>query len=117
MVKVFWQIRRRPDMSAEEFHRYWREIHGPLFWNCSAARKYVVRYEQHRVVSAGPTIDTDVDGVTVLWFDSLKDVDALYADPEFINVVAPDGAKFIDLTSIRRVVTDAEVAFVKSEKS
>ena len=35
MVKAFWLLKRRPGMSPDDFHRYWREHHGPLF--CSTA--------------------------------------------------------------------------------
>src|SRR3954453_2409891 len=30
MVKLVFVIRRRADLPAEEFHRYWLEGHGPL---------------------------------------------------------------------------------------
>ena len=31
MLKVFYFFKRRSDISADEFHRYWRDEHGPLF--------------------------------------------------------------------------------------
>ena len=30
MIKVIFCLRRRADMSLEDFQRYWREVHGPL---------------------------------------------------------------------------------------
>jgi EthD domain len=36
-------LRRRPDLSAEEFHDYWREHHGPLavsLWEELGIRRY-----------------------------------------------------------------------------
>ena len=30
MVKLVFAIRRRQELSPEEFHRYWLEEHGPL---------------------------------------------------------------------------------------
>ncbi len=30
MVKLVFCVRRRPDIGAGEFHRYWRDVHGPL---------------------------------------------------------------------------------------
>ncbi len=30
MVKVIYSINRKPDMSVEEFQRYWRETHAPI---------------------------------------------------------------------------------------
>ena len=30
MLVITYLLRRRSDLSAEEFHRYWRDEHGPL---------------------------------------------------------------------------------------
>ena len=30
MVKVSVLVKRKPGMSASEFHRYWKDVHGPL---------------------------------------------------------------------------------------
>jgi len=112
VVKVFYLLRRRPDVSAEEFHRYWRQVHGPLFWETSAARNRVVRYEQHHTAPTTFLAGTDaIDGISVFWFESMEDLQALYADQEFLTSVVPDGARFIDQSSIRRIITDAEDVF------
>ena len=30
MVKLVFCLHRRADIDEAEFHRYWREVHGPL---------------------------------------------------------------------------------------
>ena len=30
MLKLIYCLRRKPDLSVEEFQRYWREVHVPL---------------------------------------------------------------------------------------
>jgi hypothetical protein len=30
MIKLTFCLRRKPDMTLEEFQRYWRETHAPL---------------------------------------------------------------------------------------
>jgi uncharacterized protein (TIGR02118 family) len=30
MLKLIYCLRRKPDLSVEEFQRYWREVHAPL---------------------------------------------------------------------------------------
>ncbi len=30
MIKLICFVRRKPGMSADDFHRYWRDVHGPL---------------------------------------------------------------------------------------
>ena len=30
MIRIVFLLRRKPELSLDEFHRYWREEHGPL---------------------------------------------------------------------------------------
>jgi hypothetical protein len=97
MVKMFYFFKffkRRANMSPDEFHRYLREQHAPLFCNTGIARRYVVRYEQNHTApeNAGIAGD-DFDGVSVMWFRSVDDLHAMRADPKFRDVVLPDGEK------------------------
>ena len=111
MVRMFFFLNRRPDVSPEEFHRYWREHHGPLFCRNPAAQQYVVRYEQ---IHAAPQDHEHgggaFDGVTVMWFNSVEDVTAMRADPAYREVVA-DGHNFIDMTVAKVLLTDDEESF------
>ena len=50
MVKVYFLLKRRADLTPEQFDRYWREQHAPLFCGMEIARRYVVRYEQNHAV-------------------------------------------------------------------
>jgi uncharacterized protein (TIGR02118 family) len=112
MVKMFYFFKRRADMSSDEFHRYWREHHAPLFCKTGIARRYVVRYEQNHTTpeNAGVAGD-DFDGVSVMCFRSVDDVHAMRADPEFRDVVLPDGEKFIDGAATKLLMTFAEEPF------
>jgi uncharacterized protein (TIGR02118 family) len=112
MVKMFYFLKRQAEMSPAEFHRYWREQHGPLFCNTSVARRYVLRYEQNHAapetVGIGPE---DFDGVSVMWFRSVDDVYAMRADPEYRDVVVADGNKFLDLPATQMMMTLPEEPF------
>ena len=104
MVKAIWLLKRRSDMSPADFHAYWREKHGPLFCNTSAAQRYVVRYEQNHATPENAAISDDFDGASVMWFRSIADMEAMYADPDFQNVVMADGANFVDRTATKRLL-------------
>jgi uncharacterized protein (TIGR02118 family) len=52
MVKLIFCLRRRDDISEEEFHRYWRDEHGPLVARHASALG-IRRYVQVHTVS-GP---------------------------------------------------------------
>ena len=100
-------LRRRDDVAPEEFHRYWREEHGPLaigLLQPLALRRYVQTH----------TLDTDLnpqfaaargtgeayDGVAELWWDSLEDLMAGFGSEEGQRAnaaLAEDEARFIDL--------------------
>jgi uncharacterized protein (TIGR02118 family) len=81
VVKLTFCLRRRPDLTPEEFRRYWRDVHAPLV----AARAEVLgirRYVQLHTVDA-PGLHAALrrrnggapepwDGVAELWFDSVE---------------------------------------------
>jgi uncharacterized protein (TIGR02118 family) len=112
MVKMFYFLKRRPDLSPAEFHQYYREQHGPLFCNSAASRRYVLRYEQNHTAPENAGIDgDDFDGISVMWFRSVDDVHALRANPEYRDVVVTDGANFIDLPATKVMMTLSEQTF------
>ena len=107
MIKIVFCLRRRTDLSRDEFQEYWRNTHAPLVQSHAAAlgiRRYV------QVHSVDDAISTAVsgsrhspepfDGVAELWLDSL---DALIASgsSEAGRVAAAalleDERRFIDL--------------------
>ena len=112
MVKFICFLRRRSDMSPADFHRYWRDTHGPLHCNSSAARRYVLRYEQNHAMPENAAIsDDDFDGASVMWFRSIEDFETMFADPEYQKVVVADGENFLDLTATKRLLCFAEESF------
>jgi uncharacterized protein (TIGR02118 family) len=111
MVKAFWLLKRRSDVSSDDFHRHWRERHGPLFCNNAAAQQYVTRYEQNHAVPENHALSGDdyeeYDGISIMWFRSVEDMQAMFADPAFVPVL-DDGGEFIDRTATKQIVTFAE---------
>jgi EthD domain len=119
MIKLTCLLRRKEGLTPAEFHAYWRDHHGPLIANSSAA-KYVVRYEQNGRPLDDYRSDDDrsgYDGVTVQWF---ADMDAYYAHMSDVDSPAmfADLPKFLDtdhlefvLTEEPRVVMDGEVSW------
>lgn len=107
MIDVIMCIRRREDLSPEEFHRYWRENHGPLVKK-HAPTIGVKRYIQHHANETGlEAIVQDArgcpheafDGVAVISFESLDDMAAKGAQPEALaaaDELAADERNFID---------------------
>lgn len=46
MIHVHYFITRKPGMDEAEFHRYWREVHGPIAAMIPQLRRYV---QSHRI--------------------------------------------------------------------
>jgi uncharacterized protein (TIGR02118 family) len=76
MIKVFAMLRRRPDVSREEFHRWWIEEHVPYAKALPGLRKYRVC-----LVTGSTTHDGHEpwDGIAELWFDSRAALEAAWA--------------------------------------
>ncbi len=107
MIKLSFAVRRRADVEPDEFHRYWRDEHGPLvrsFQETLGIRRYV---QLHRVetpfndaLQASRNALEPFDGVAELWWD---DLDALAAGAssaegvEASRALLEDEGRFIDL--------------------
>lgn len=112
MVLLTCLVRRKPGMSPEEFHRYWREHHGPTV-AATTSGSYVVRYEQHhRALKDYPDEDDGgFDGVTLQWFASRADYQAHVSAPDFGEVWA-DIERFLDVERLVYVLTDEMAVIV-----
>ena len=71
MVKLVYCIRRKPELSRDEFIRYWAEVHAPIGARIPGLRKLVHSYA---VTAAGDSRPADFDGMAELWFDDLKSI-------------------------------------------
>lgn len=107
MIKLVFALRRKPELTREEFQAYWRGTHAPLV----AERAEVLKIRRYVQVH---TSDLDglhgafqkrnggapepFDGVAELWFDSLE---ALGGDDPAVRQaqaeLLADEANFIDL--------------------
>ena len=108
MIKLTFAVRRRDDVDAEEFHRYWRDEHGPLvrsFRSVLGIRRYV---QVHRI--EGPFNDAlrssrnalePFDGTAELWWDSIDALATAASSEEGIAAgqkLLEDENRFIDLS-------------------
>lgn len=107
MVKLFAVLRRRPDLSVEEFRTHWRDHHGPLIAGIPELARHLVRYEQHVRHRPGALSGTeDVDGVAEQWFRSIDDFVAFISEPAYAEHVAPDERRFLDVGRIEFVICE-----------
>jgi uncharacterized protein (TIGR02118 family) len=116
MVKLIFCLRRRSDISEEEFHRYWRDEHGPLVARHASTlgiRRYVqlhtVPGPVNQLLAATRHSPEAYDGVAELWFDSADALTASAGSDEGLaaaSELAGDERRFIDHTRSPLFVAD-----------
>jgi len=82
-------VKRPPATPVDDFHRHWREVHGPLAAAVPALRRYVQGHTRRAAYDRGR--EPAWDGLALVWAD---DAAALPAP----NLIAPGGVIFIVTT-------------------
>jgi uncharacterized protein (TIGR02118 family) len=111
MIKLTFCLRRRPDLSIDEFHRYWREEHGPLV----VARAEVLGIRKYQQVHTLDQAELHAalqrrnggspepfDGIAEVWVDDVEGFRRGSGSPESRQAaqdLLEDEAKFIDLAN------------------
>jgi uncharacterized protein (TIGR02118 family) len=104
MIHTLYFITRKPTISDAEFHRYWREVHGPIAERISQLK----RYEQsHRIPFAGS--NSSYDGAAEVWLENEAALAALRKSPEYLNGALADEPHFIDMNRVEWLVTKDHV--------
>ena len=110
MLKLIFCVRRLRHLSAEEFHRYWLQSHGPLVREVAPLLK-IRRYVQShsfsdpritQALAARQCRGESFDGIAELWWDSIEDIVAVGACAEARAAgrrLLEDEKRFIDLAS------------------
>jgi uncharacterized protein (TIGR02118 family) len=106
VVKLIYCISRKPDLTVEEFQRYWREVHAPI----AAAIPGVRRYVQCHVLPATYSGERQpgFDGAAELWWDDIDALRAAMATPE-LRAAIEDEKNFIDHSRVASFITTENV--------
>ncbi|MDQ1552131.1 MAG: hypothetical protein QOD50_1553 [Actinomycetota bacterium] len=108
MIVITFPLRRRAELSAVEFHDYWRDGHGPLVAS-NASALGIRRYMQLHVTDSpvGTAIAESRgcaphvwDGIALVWFDNERQLGRAAATAEGDAAAAAlleDERRFLDL--------------------
>src|SRR4029077_15483874 len=121
MVKLVYCLRRRADVSPEEFYRYWLDTHGPKVKNAAEALR-ALRYiqshpsesEVNQAFVASRGLAPAYDGITEVWWNSIEDVKAAMASPsgaEAMAMLREDESRFIEFSQSCVFMTTEHVIF------
>ena len=100
MIKVVYCLRRRPELSVEEFQKYWLETHATFGANIPGVKRYIQVHalggELAELMAAGHPAGKNeaFDGVAELWFEE-EDL-AKLPTTEGALAAVQDEANFID---------------------
>ena len=109
MIKLIVAIRKRPEMSVDDFQTHWRTRHAKLVRENAATARYIRKYVQcHTMPDQYELGEVAYDGTAELWFDSVEDKDAFFSDPDYLRDIQPDEARFADMTRTVFFVTQEE---------
>jgi uncharacterized protein (TIGR02118 family) len=108
VIKLSFGVRRRDDIDPHEFHRYWRDEHGPLvrsFQETLGIRRYVQLHRIDTPYNDALRTSRDAlepfDGVAELWWDDLEALAAATSSPDGVaagRALLEAERRFIDLT-------------------
>ena len=119
MIKLVYCLHRRPDMSFEEFSRYWRNEHAELVKR-HAPLLGVVRYVQSHAIApeanaalreARELLDP-YDGIAEIYFNNLESMEKAHMSAEAEAAqqeLTEDEDKFLDRKRSCLFVTEEHV--------
>ncbi len=121
MIKLVYCLKRRPDVSEDEFHRYWLEDHGALakkLMSPMGMKKYVqahtLNVPLNEILQQTRELREGYDGVAELWWDSEDVIIDALSTPEGMEANAAlmeDEAKFIDLANSCMWISEEHVIY------
>jgi uncharacterized protein (TIGR02118 family) len=106
MLKFMVVLYKKPGLSEEEFHRFVREVHGPMALKIPGLR----RYKQNHVVEDGKRKNPGWSAIVELSFDDWDAMEAAWATPEGEAATA-DLTEFADLSRTTWSVVEEEEYF------
>ena len=125
MIKLVYCLRKKADVSQEEFHRYWREQHAPLVTSVAEHSRCIKYIQSH-------TLDTSLndmfvesrglapayDGITECWWESEEDLISATKTEDgrrVFQLMLDDESQFIDFNESRVFITRENLIFDESQ--
>ncbi len=117
MVRLTALLVRNPELTHDEFLAHWHGVHGPLIRNTPALARHIVRYEQHPLTDDRGAGVGGYDGVAMQWFESMDELFAFIAEPEYADLLAPDERRLLDMDRIQVSFTEEPVVVIDGDVS
>ena len=111
MIKFTILLKRRADVTHDQFVEHHKHVHADLFMSVAAVRATVRRYvQQHMIPVDLPGMPPPkYDGVTELWFDDVEALGRCFSDPEYLARLRTEEESFLDLHGCDFIVSTENV--------
>ena len=108
MIKLVFCVRKRPEISQEEFSRYWLNQHGPLVKSKAEElnmKKYVQSHTTNMALGNSVASERGMklagfDGITEVWWENIEALQRALGTEvgqAASLMLAEDEARFIDM--------------------
>ncbi|MFA7597451.1 MAG: EthD domain-containing protein [Novosphingobium sp.] len=105
--KLFGLIPRKPELTSEEFHDYYRHPHGTMGRNVTTMRAYV---QSHQIHTDKLGSDQNVfEAVAEVWMDNLEDINNFRTERIIKKYILEDEPIFIDMERLEFFIGEEEV--------
>jgi hypothetical protein len=110
MIKLVCFLKRKPELSHEEFIDHWLNHHAPLIASTPELARHVVRYEQLQPTPHASWMGSPgYDGITMQWMTGPEAFEAFIGEPKYAELIEPDEASFLDRGALVWMITDEPV--------
>ncbi|KAI1416651.1 hypothetical protein F5Y13DRAFT_205493 [Hypoxylon sp. FL1857] len=109
LVRITFFIKKKTDLTSEEFHKYWSEEHSKVFLSVPIVRRNIIKYSQFHSDSSVDlkkfgVIMIGYDGAVSMWANTLDDLLAVFTDEEYLRTVVPDEENFFNRAEVSTMV-------------
>lgn len=104
MIHVLYFISRKAALEPAEFHRYWREVHGPIAARIPQLRRYVQSHREYSLPGNAP-----FDGAAEVWLEDEAALAELRREPAYLEGALADEPNFIDMQRVQWLMTTDHV--------
>lgn len=90
MIKFFFVLRKKPEITKEEFHRHWKTSHADIVRRLPGLVKYI---QHHGMTVPRPEyeqVEDPIDGIVETWWESEEALNRAKHSPELLAVIADE---------------------------
>ena len=102
MINAITIIKKKQDLTYENFQNYWKNEHATIVTRSPLVGTYV---QSHPIYNDKLTFEDTIDGIAEIWFEDTNAMRTLAATKEYKDI-QDDEKVFIDGSSVRLIIAE-----------